>query len=151
MNYIKKLFKITSKYESKSTIKSKLQLELNSNLEIDYNKILIVDDDKINRYILNRYIKHINADLIIDEAENGKLAIELSIKTNYRFIFMDVKMPVISGIETTKIILNNRPDAIIYGITGQVEKISIDQAIMAGMKKCIAKPIDKNEIQKLFN
>jgi len=145
MNYLKKFFKITSKLEPKSKIQSK------SELEIDYNKILIVDDDKINRYILNRYIKHINDDLIIDEAENGKNAIELSLKTNYRFIFMDIKMPVISGIETTKIILNNRPDAIIYGITGQVEKISIHQAMMAGMKRCIAKPIDKNEIQQLFN
>lgn len=152
MNYLKKIFKMRSKSEPKSESKSEPKSEPKSEFgpNLDCNKILIVDDDKINRYILNRYIKHINMNLIIDEAENGRKAIELSMKTNYRFIFMDIKMPVLSGVEATRIILNNKPNAVIYGITGQVEKTSINECIMAGMKKCIAKPIDRVELEKLF-
>lgn len=117
---------------------------------IEYNKVLIVDDDKINRYVLNRYIKQANSNVIIDEATNGLEAINLSNKTNYRFIFMDVKMPFMDGIEASRIILINRPDVIIYGITGQIESISVTKAMKIGMKKCIGKPIDKKEIQDLF-
>lgn len=115
------------------------------------NNILIVDDNKINRYILNRYLKNINQNLLINEAINGYEAIEMCSKIDYRYVFMDIKMPEIDGIETTKIILQNKPYIHIYGITGQIEKLSIDKAIQAGMKKCIAKPLDKKDLEKLFN
>lgn len=146
-NIFKKIFKKKITYNTQPVY----DIITTINHDEDYNKILIVDDDKINRYILNRYIKQINQDLIIDEVINGYDAIDMSAKNNYRFIFMDIKMPKIDGIETTKLILKNKPNAIIYGITGQIESSSVIKCINAGMKKCIAKPVDKKNIQDLFN
>lgn len=117
---------------------------------IEYNKVLIVDDDIINRYVLNRYIKQVDFNIIIDEAANGIDAINLSKKTNYRFIFMDIRMAFMDGIEASRIILQNKPETIIYGITGQMEAISVNKAIQVGIKKCLGKPIDKKDIQDLF-
>lgn len=66
-------------------------------------KILIVDDEWINRYLLITIIKK-EFDVTIDEAENGKEAIEFVERNQYDIIFMDIRMPVMDGVEAVRII-----------------------------------------------
>lgn len=78
-------------------------------VKIDY-KILIVDDSLINRKLLNKLILNIlptDLNVIIDEAENGRQAIEkveelarYSDGQIYDLVFLDVMMPVMDGRET---------------------------------------------------
>lgn len=114
------------------------------------SKVLIVDDYHINRYILNKYINKYDSTIIIDEVSNGLDAIEKYILNKYDLIFMDIKMPGIDGIETTKRIRNIDQNVIICGITGQVEESVIKLALKAGMLKCIGKPIEFKNIEELF-
>jgi CheY-like chemotaxis protein len=65
-------------------------------------KLLIVDDIFVNRLLIKEIIKKISAQCF--EAENGKQAIDILIANDINLILMDIEMPVMNGLETTKYI-----------------------------------------------
>ncbi len=69
-------------------------------------KILLVDDEPLNLYVLSTYLDSIG--LKADRAENGKIALDLIARRalkdcckGYNIVFMDINMPVMDGVETT--------------------------------------------------
>jgi CheY-like chemotaxis protein len=70
-------------------------------------KILIVDDIFVNRLLIKEIVKKINAKCT--EAENGKQAIDFFTNENFDIILMDIEMPVMNGLETTKYIREKFP------------------------------------------
>lgn len=114
-------------------------------------KLLIVDDATVNRYILKKYIEKCSTKIHIDEAMNGYIALDMCKENKYDIIFMDIKMPGISGIETTRLILEICPNTLIFGTTGQIERSVTKEALEAGMYKCIGKPIDVRTIKGLLD
>jgi CheY-like chemotaxis protein len=70
-------------------------------------KILIVDDNPTFIKTLGMLIRSVLGNRLVklDQASNGKEAIDMALKNErYHFIFMDVNMPEMDGIEATKII-----------------------------------------------
>jgi len=68
---------------------------------MDY-RILIVDDIFVNRLLLKEIIKKFSK--FCFEAQNGKEAIEILQREELDVILMDIEMPVMNGLETTKYI-----------------------------------------------
>jgi PAS domain S-box-containing protein len=121
--------------------------EFNSfeNLKFKPAKILIVDDLKINRKVLAGYLKRYNFSIF--EAENGLEAIEEIEKQFPDLIFMDLKMPVLDGFETSKIIKDkfaeNAP--VIIAVSASV----LNQHLEKSLVYCDAylkKPVLKNDL-----
>lgn len=111
-------------------------------------KHLVVDDSKENRTILIRYLNKMN--IKVDECVNGKLAIE-SVKNNeYDCIWMDVMMPVMDGIESSKIIRKNGYNGIIIALTGQIEKSTIIECKLAGINNVLSKPMEKESLYQIL-
>eukprot|EP00347_Sterkiella_histriomuscorum_P017399 403349526 len=77
--------------------------------ESEANRILIVDDQPYNLFVLEELLSQIDNNFIIDKALNGEQAIEqvmlLKIQTNteYDFIFLDLNMPVLDGLQVRTI------------------------------------------------
>lgn len=65
-------------------------------------RILIVDDIFVNRLLIKEIVKKISAKCY--EAENGQQAIDIFSQNEIDIILMDIEMPVMNGIETTKYI-----------------------------------------------
>lgn len=65
-------------------------------------KAVVADDAKLNRDILAKILGDIGIEVLV--AENGKEAVELVQKHNPDIVFMDMRMPVMNGIEATQII-----------------------------------------------
>ncbi|MFP4556691.1 MAG: response regulator [Bacteroidales bacterium] len=63
-------------------------------------RILIVDDIFVNRLLIKEIVKKIDAKCF--EADNGKKAIEIFEDEEIDLILMDIEMPVMNGLETTK-------------------------------------------------
>jgi CheY-like chemotaxis protein len=64
-------------------------------------RVLLVDDEALNRRILRVYLKHFEAE--VEEADNGRVALEAVKRGNpYRLILMDINMPEMDGVEATK-------------------------------------------------
>lgn len=70
-------------------------------------KILLVDNNKTRRKLLASYLQQLQC--FYNEAINGKQAIEMLTHNTYDLILMDIHLPLIDGIEATKIIRKNLP------------------------------------------
>lgn len=70
-------------------------------------RILIVDDIFVNRLLIKEIVKKVNAQCF--EADNGKKAIEIFEGEEIDLILMDIEMPVMNGLETTKHIREKLP------------------------------------------
>ena len=98
-----------------------------------YNiNILIVDDAKINRYVLKRYLMRLKKNISITEADDGLDCLKKVSENTYDVIFIDLKMPVMDGITATKEILKNHKMPI-FGVTGQVENESVSLCLKIHM------------------
>ncbi len=80
-------------------------------------KILIVDDHALFRDGLKMLINHESDMEVVGEAENGKVAVERSRELNPNIILMDIKMPVMDGVEATRCIMAEMPDMKILALS----------------------------------
>jgi signal transduction histidine kinase/CheY-like chemotaxis protein len=72
---------------------------------LEGKKILVAEDNKINFFVANKFLT--GWGIIVTHAENGQLALEELEKNDFDLILMDLHMPVMDGIEATKIIRNS--------------------------------------------
>lgn len=101
---------LNSKLNEGSTFYFDLELvteegELEPLADYPLNNVLVVDDNSNNRYILKE-IFSLN-DIKVDEAENGFEALKQIESNDYDVVLMDLNMPYMDGIETTKKIREN--------------------------------------------
>jgi len=111
--------------------------------------ILIAEDEQISYQYLEILLK----DKVkrIDQATNGKEAVELALKNSYNLILMDLKMPVMDGIEATKILKQQFPDIPIIAQTAYSSPEEKESALKAGCADFLSKPIKKKELIEMIN
>ena len=109
-------------------------------------RMLLVEDIEISREILTTLLA--NTGLEMDHAVNGKIAVEMVAADPHKYdiIFMDLKMPVMDGLEATRHIraLPALQDVQlpIIAITANVFQAEIDACIAVGMNEHIGKPFN---------
>jgi len=112
-------------------------------------KVLIVDDHKINQKVMQSYIKI--SGFQCDLANDGSSAIKAAMENKYNLIFMDIRMPIIDGIEATKIIrANSIYNPVIIGVTANIYDKTIEKCLKAGMNDYILKPVTLQMVNKTF-
>ena len=114
-------------------------------------KILIVEDNKVNQFLLKTMLtKQRFANILV--ANNGKEALDILQKQDIDLILMDLHMPEMDGYETTKFIRNNLPsdkrNVKIIAITAAVIQGEKEKCFELGMNGYISKPFKPDE---LFN
>lgn len=102
-------------------------------------QVLLVDDSAVIRSILKLIFKTDNRFEIVGEVTNGQAAIDFNKKLNPDLIIMDVNMPVMDGIEATKIIMQENPTNIVIFTTENSTK-KIFEEINDGSIEFIPKP-----------
>jgi len=119
-----------------------------SEKDLSHLKILIVDDNMLNRIVLKKMLEQINITPML--TENGHSALELTNESNYDLIFMDVHMPELNGFEVTKTIREKNKEIIIFGLSADVTKESIKEGIASGMNEYLTKPLEKSKLYKML-
>lgn len=94
--------------------------------------ILITDDNKALRETIKMVLSMFMSGVIIDEAENGQVAVDKVSVNNYDIVLMDISMPVLNGIDATALIKNLRPDLKIIGISMHTNQEDIEGIRDAG-------------------
>ena len=111
--------------------------------------ILIADDEPVNfkyfEILLKGKVKN------IDHAVNGKEAAEMASRNNYNLILMDMKMPVMGGIEATKILKQKFPELPIIAQTAYTFPEERETAVQAGCDDFLTKPIKKGDLMEIIN
>ena len=104
-------------------------------------RILIAEDNDSNfilmTYILKKYYQ-------FDRAKNGQEAIDMVEKGNYDLVLMDIKMPVMDGLEATKQIKEKLPDLPVIALTANAFDSDRQLAIEAGCDEFLPKPISSD-------
>ena len=117
-----------------------------------YN-FLIVDDIFMNRLLLKEIISEISSSL--KEAKNGKEAIDILESDDIEIILMDIEMPVMNGIETTKYIRNQMPfpksKLPIIALTAHNPDDFFDNFSNAGFNQLLTKPYSFTKILDAIN
>lgn len=114
--------------------------------EFSLKRILLVDDSLINLEIVSLFLREKGAE--IEVANNGKIAFDIfagSEENYYDLILMDMRMPVLSGLEATKAIRalgrKNAREIKIIGFSANSLEEDVSEALACGMDDYISKPI----------
>jgi CheY-like chemotaxis protein len=105
-------------------------------------KILVVEDNEINMYLCCRIIKSSGYEAI--EARTGEEGVALALKEKPDLIIMDIQLPGIDGLETTKRIRQSEAD-------GEIPIIALTSYAMAGDRKKALKAGCTGYIEKPIN
>lgn len=107
--------------------------------------ILLVEDNVMNRFIANKSLSHFGC--TVDEAENGLVALDLLKLNHYDLILMDIQMPELDGVETTKFIRRElNMDIPIIAVTANAFKKDIDLYLSIGMNAYVTKPFEEKAL-----
>lgn len=108
--------------------------------------VLVAEDDDVSYNLIRTILK--NQNLKIIRARNGKEAIDIykKRKDQVSFILMDIKMPVLDGIEATKAIRTFDKDIPIIAQTAFALSGDKDLALQAGCNHYLAKPLKRQDL-----
>jgi two-component system LytT family response regulator len=84
---------------------------------MDDLRVLIVDDDEGMRTVMKHIIDRVNGFSLVGEAQNGEEALELVEKRKPHVVFLDVEMPVMSGVDCARAIQDMNPATVIIFAT----------------------------------
>lgn len=109
-------------------------------------KILVVDDNSLNRFLI-RTVLH-DTEVSITEAENGQEGVEKVFEQPYDVVLMDKMMPIMDGIEATKVIREKYASHELPILLFTADSSQEDSEILKkyDINGIIAKPIDYNKI-----
>jgi CheY-like chemotaxis protein len=110
-------------------------------------RVLLVEDTPLNQQVASEFLR--NAKLDVTLADNGQAALELLEHNTFDVILMDIQMPVMDGLEATKIIREN-PKVSHLPIIAMSAGVTLDEqekCQSVGMSDFIPKPI--NPVQML--
>jgi len=112
--------------------------------------ILIVEDAKISYELLTKFLKDSKVNFV--HAENGEQAVELCRnKHSIDLILMDIQLPMMDGLETTRQIKQNNPDLPVIAQTANAMDEDRKNIIEVGCDDYIAKPINKYDLLEKLN
>lgn len=121
-----------------------------SGSEIKPLKMLVAEDNNMNQLLATKMFKKIG--YIIEIANNGKEAVEMTAKYDYDLVFMDIHMPEMDGIEATQRILNSgrAKVPIIIAMTANAVKEAEAEYLQLGMKDIVTKPFTIDQLKKVL-
>ena len=114
--------------------------------------VLVVDDNKTNRLILQKFLSSICR---VKSVSSGPEAIDLARSFAFDVILMDIQMPEMDGVETTQKIRCieqeiGREPSFIVAVTANAMPEQLNHYLSAGMDEVLAKPVSKEPLLSLI-
>jgi len=141
--------------KSESTTLEKIEKTLHQSLshtkELSNLKILLVEDNLVNRKVFKFYMDKLGYSY--DFAVNGLDAIDKVNKTKYNIIFMDIMMPKMGGIQATKLIRKMLPEnkqPIIVALTADAFIGQRERYLQEGFDDYFTKPFKMNTLLQIL-
>lgn len=135
--------------ESQAPTRKKEENSFNPSLGIKYPmRILIAEDNRLNQDLLRITLEKMGFSPVL--AENGKVAVDMLENQDFDLIFMDIQMPVIDGLEATRLIKEKYKEKspIIVALTADAIGGSKKAYIDSGMDDYISKPFQPHELKE---
>jgi DNA-binding NarL/FixJ family response regulator len=109
-------------------------------------RVLIADDHRIFRQGLRQICEALGNFDVVGEAENGRQALELAQQLRPDVILMDINMPVLDGVQASRLISESIPSARVVMLTMYRQDAYVFEAIKAGAQGYLLKDADEQEL-----
>lgn len=109
-------------------------------------RVLIAEDDYLVREELKRALRKLSCELV-GEANNGAEALQMVQELKPDIVLMDIKMPIMDGLEATALIQDKCPTPVVI-LTAYETQTLVEQSSEAGVAAYLTKPPDSSEIQR---
>jgi len=114
-------------------------------------KILIADDNEINRLLLREQLKGVQGEII--DVGDGKEALERLLHQRFDFVFLDIQMPIMDGRQVL-LGLRDKPGpnrfAPVIAITAYASPKQRDACLQLGFDDCLIKPVVEDQLLSLI-
>ncbi len=114
--------------------------------------VLLVDDNPANLQLASELLRGLNTQ--VTQANNGHQAIEACKENEFDVIFMDIQMPGMDGLETTRHIRameEGKRRTPIIALTAHTITEQKSELLIAGMDDCISKPVNESQLAHIIN
>lgn len=115
---------------------------------LEGKRILIAEDNKINFYVANKFL--VSWGIVVTHAADGLLALEMLEKQDFDLVLMDLHMPVMDGIEATRIIRKSENPRIktipIVALTAAIMSESHDKIEDLSINDYVLKPFKPHDL-----
>jgi signal transduction histidine kinase/DNA-binding response OmpR family regulator len=144
-------FTVQIPFSKASKKESTHKKEADKSLSIILSKayILLTEDNEFNQLVAIDTLKSLAPGIRIDVALNGAEAVEKIKAHDYDLVLMDIRMPVMDGMEATKIVRNldgNKSKTKIIAMTANVMAEDVRTYFEIGMDAYISKPFEQGEL-----
>lgn len=112
-------------------------------------KVLVAEDHPVNRELIRILLEHLGAK--VEEAEDGKIAVEKAFADNFDLIFMDIQMPHMNGYEASSKLREGGFVKPIIAVTASAMKGERERCLEAGMNDILTKPFKKDDIGTMLD
>lgn len=129
-------------------LQKKIDTEVNFYWQFPSAKVLVVDDGEENRELVKFLLEE--AGLIVDEAENGQLAVEKAVADGFDVVLMDVQMPVMDGFTAVGILRKQGLETPVIALTANAMKGFEARCLEAGYSGYLSKPIDIDQLMEMM-
>ncbi|AZV76438.1 response regulator [Parasedimentitalea marina] len=108
-------------------------------------RILVAEDNKVNRLVMKKFLRDVPIEL--EFAHNGSEAVEKVQENRPHLVFMDMSMPVMSGLDATRVIRNSGgAQPVIVALTANAFESDRKACLQAGMDEFLSKPLNRNDL-----
>ena len=118
-------------------------------IDLKNKRILIAEDEESNFKLLDIYLKKTSVGIMW--AKNGVDAVQLATENHFDLVLMDIKMPIMGGMEASKKIKALNPDLPIIAQTAFAFSTEVEDILKSGIDSYITKPINKDELMNLLS
>ncbi|MEJ2214372.1 MAG: response regulator [Gammaproteobacteria bacterium] len=128
--------------------KSDISEKLSSVIDFSNLNILVVDDNDVNQKLLASLLENTHANII--SAYNGLEAVNLIENNNIDLAFMDIHMPIMNGIDATKIIRQSGRNFPVIALTADAGFTNTDTLIEQGFNGVLIKPVNVDNLRNII-
>jgi CheY-like chemotaxis protein/anti-sigma regulatory factor (Ser/Thr protein kinase) len=115
-------------------------------------RILLVEDERVNRMLATRMLEKLGYEVVC--AVNGQEALDQLTDSDYDAVLMDVKMPVMDGLEATRrirMLESNGRHRPIIALTAYAFAEDVERCREAGMDDLLAKPFELDDLREALS
>ncbi len=117
-------------------------------------RILLAEDNEDNHYLVRAFLK--DSDVILEDAENGRRALELFRERDYDIVLMDIQMPDMDGYTATRLIREHEKRTgwkrvPVIALTAHASPADIEKSLAAGCDGHLTKPIRKQTLMSALD
>jgi CheY-like chemotaxis protein len=137
-------FTLAMKKASDTDKKEVKESSMNKSSMLAGVRVLLVEDVKFNVLVAKKMMQ--NWEIVIDLAENGKIALDKVLSNQYDVILMDLQMPIMDGLTASREIRKLGSNIPIIALTASVSVDAETRAMESGMNGYLTKPFNPKDL-----